>query len=70
MRLLDYGPLVAVLGVAEWIVLAALVLVFGKRALVVLMRILGWLTVALAALAFAVMLLLGLAAAAVDVATH
>jgi len=51
MRLLDLGSLLAALSIVEWVVLAALVVLFGKRALVVAMRILRWLTVAFAAVA-------------------
>ncbi len=57
MRLLDLGSLFAALSIVEWVVLVALVVLFGKRALVVAMRILRWLTVAFAALATATALL-------------
>ena len=35
MRLLDFGSLLTALSIVEWVVLAALVVLFGKRALVV-----------------------------------
>jgi hypothetical protein len=51
MRLLHFGSFVGALSIAEWFVWAALVVLFGKRALVIAMRILRLLTVAFAALA-------------------
>ena len=46
-----FGSLIGALSIAEWFVWAVLVVLFGKRALVVAMRILRWLTVGLAAVA-------------------
>ena len=69
MRLLDIGSLLAALSIVEWVVLAALVVLFGKRALVVAMRILRWLTVAVAAVA-TVSALFVLVMVAFVVATH
>ena len=51
MRLLHFGSLIGTLSIAEWFVWAALVVLFGKQALVVAIGILRWLTVALAAVA-------------------
>ena len=53
MRLRNFGSFVAALSVAEWLVLAALVVLFGKRTLVVAMTILRLITVAFAAVAAA-----------------
>jgi hypothetical protein len=51
VRLLHFGSFVGALSIAEWFVWPALAVLFGKRALVVAMRILRLLTVAFAALA-------------------
>jgi hypothetical protein len=58
MRLLDIGSLVGALSIVEWFVWAMLFVLFGKRALVVAMRILRWLTVTLAAAVAALFVLI------------
>lgn len=58
VRLLDIGSLVGALSIVEWFVWAMLFVLFGKRALVVAMRILRWLTVTLAAAVAALFVLI------------